>query len=119
MASVQHLPSELTFTIGKRAKAGAAPLIGAVDSEEICPAQETPGPGPGRMRRGMQMKQDIGSVAHRLAGDQRISDYDFWRALKNLDNEIYRMSGDHQPIPLEMIRWRAIIKQARSRRGFH
>ena len=67
----------------------------------------------------MQMKQDIGLVAHRLADDQRISDYDFWRALKNLDNEIYRMSGDHQPIPLEMIRWRAIIKQARSRRGFH
>lgn len=65
------------------------------------------------------MKQDIGAVAHRLADDQRISDYDFWRALKNLDNEIYRKAGEHQPIPIEMIRWRAIIKQARSRRGMH
>lgn len=63
------------------------------------------------------MKQDIGSVAHRLAEDHRISDYDFWRTLKNLDNEIFRISGDRQPIPIEMIRWRAIIKQARSRRG--
>ena len=63
------------------------------------------------------MRQDIGAVAHRLADDQRISDYHFWRALKNLDNEIYRFADDHQPIPMEMIRWRAIIKQARSRRG--
>ena len=69
------------------------------------------------MRRGKQMKQDIGAVAHRLAEDHRLSDYDFWRALKNLDNEIYRKSGEHQPIPIEMIRWRAIIRQARSRRG--
>ena len=70
-----------------------------------------------QMRRGKQMKQDIGAVAHRLAEDHRLSDYDFWRALKNLDSEIYRKAGDHQPIPIEMIRWRAIIKQARSRRG--
>ncbi|MEW9804939.1 hypothetical protein ABUE31_02925 [Mesorhizobium sp. ZMM04-5] len=63
------------------------------------------------------MKQDIGTVAHRLAEDYRLTDYDFWRALKNLDNEIYRISDDRQPIPLEMIRWRAIIKQARHRRG--
>ena len=60
------------------------------------------------------MKQDIGAAAHRLAGDHRLSDYDFWRALKNLDNEIYRKAGEHQPIPIDMIRWRAIIKQARS-----
>lgn len=64
------------------------------------------------------MKQDIGAVAHQLAEDQRISDYDFWRALKNLENEIYRISGDRQPIPMEMIRWRAIIRQARHRRGY-
>ena len=63
------------------------------------------------------MKQDIRAVAHRLAEDTRISDYDFWRSLKNLDNEIFRIATDHEPIPIEMIRWRAIIKQARSRRG--
>jgi len=64
------------------------------------------------------MKQDIGAVAHQLADDQRITDYDFWRALKNLENEIYRISGARQPIPMEMIRWRAIIRQARNRRGY-
>ena len=39
------------------------------------------------------MKQDIGAEAHRLAEDPRISDYDFWRTLKNLDNEIFRIAG--------------------------
>lgn len=63
------------------------------------------------------MKQDIGAVAHKLAEDGRITDYDFWRALKNLDSEIYRISDDHQPIPIEMLRWRVILKQARHRRG--
>lgn len=63
------------------------------------------------------MKQDIGMAAHRLAEDARISDYDFWRTLKNIDNEIYRIADDRQPIPIEMIRWRVIIRQARSRRG--
>ena len=63
------------------------------------------------------MKQDIGTAATRLAENPRISDYDFWRTLKNLDNEIYRISSVKQPIPIEMIRWRAIIRQARSRRG--
>lgn len=64
------------------------------------------------------IKQDIGAVAHRLAEDGRISDYDFWRALKNLDNEIHRISSEKQPIPIDMLRWRAIIKQARTRRGY-
>lgn len=64
------------------------------------------------------MKQDIGATAHRLAEDHRLTDYDFWRALRNLDNEIYRFSTERQPIPIEMIRWRAILKQARSRRGY-
>jgi len=64
------------------------------------------------------IKQDIGAVAHRLAEDGRITDYDFWRALKNLDNEIHRISSEKQPIPIDMLRWRAIIKQARTRRGY-
>lgn len=65
------------------------------------------------------MKQDIGAVAYRLAEDHRITDYDFWRALKSLDDEISRMAGSHEPIPMDLVRWRAILKQARMRRGVH
>ena len=63
------------------------------------------------------MIQDIGTAANKLAENPRISDYDFWRTLKNLENEIFRKSTDRQPIPIEMLRWRAISRQARSRRG--
>ena len=64
------------------------------------------------------MKTDIKATADRLAADSRISDYDFWRSLKNLNNEIFQIANSREPIPFDMIRWRAILKQARSKRGF-
>ena len=63
------------------------------------------------------MKIDIKVEADRLAADPRISDYDFWRSLKNLNNEIFHIANSNEPIPMDMIRWRAILKQARSKRG--
>ncbi len=55
--------------------------------------------------------------AERLAADPRLSDYDFWRSLKNLDNRIFEITAANAPIPFDMVRWRAILKQARMRRG--
>lgn len=55
--------------------------------------------------------------AERLAADPRVSDYDFWRSLRNVDNRIFEISARGDPIPFDMVRWRAILKQARSRRG--
>jgi hypothetical protein len=63
------------------------------------------------------MKTDIKVEADRLAADPRISDYDFWRSLKNLNYEIFSIANNNEPIPFAMIRWRAILKQARSKRG--
>jgi hypothetical protein len=65
------------------------------------------------------MKSDIKQEAERLACDPQISDYDFWRSLKNLNNEIYKIANNNEPIPFDMIRWRAILKEARSKRGFN
>ncbi|KQZ81394.1 hypothetical protein ASD64_10420 [Mesorhizobium sp. Root157] len=56
--------------------------------------------------------------AERLAADPRLSDYDFWRSLKNLENRIFEIVANRDPIPFDMVRWRAILKQARSRRNF-
>ena len=55
--------------------------------------------------------------AERLASDPRLSDYDFWRSLKNLENRIFEISANRDPIPFDMVRWRAILKQARSKRS--
>jgi hypothetical protein len=63
------------------------------------------------------MKIDIKAEADRLAADPRITDYDFWRSLKNLNNEIFHIANNNEPIPFAMVRWRAILKQARSKRG--
>ncbi|PZN54228.1 MAG: hypothetical protein DIU65_07735 [Proteobacteria bacterium] len=63
------------------------------------------------------MKTDIEAVSERLAADSRISDYDFWRSLKNIDNRIFEIANNNEPIPMDMIRWRAILKQARSKRN--
>ncbi|ESZ20340.1 MULTISPECIES: hypothetical protein [unclassified Mesorhizobium] len=63
------------------------------------------------------MKTDIKVEADRLAADPRISDYDFWRSLKNLNYEIFTIANNNEPIPFAMIRWRAILKQARIKRG--
>ncbi|MER8659560.1 hypothetical protein NKH34_00275 [Mesorhizobium sp. M1148] len=63
------------------------------------------------------MKTDIKVEVDRLAADARITDYDFWRSLKNVNNEIFHIANNNEPIPFDMIRWRAILKQARMKRG--
>ena len=63
------------------------------------------------------MKTDIKVEEERLAADPRIPDYDFWRSLKNVNNEIFHIANNNEPIPFDMIRWRAILKQARMKRG--
>lgn len=63
------------------------------------------------------MTTDIKIEAARLAADPNISDYEFWRSLKNLNNEIFHIANNNEPIPFAMVRWRAILKQARMRRG--
>ncbi|MGN6145430.1 MAG: hypothetical protein ACTHNH_03000 [Mesorhizobium sp.] len=65
----------------------------------------------------MTTRIDIEATSDRLAADERISDYEFWRSLKNLNNEIFEIANSNEPIPFEMVRWRAILKQARSKRG--
>ncbi|MBA3446460.1 MAG: hypothetical protein H0T56_02420 [Pseudaminobacter sp.] len=62
------------------------------------------------------MKIDIDKAAERLADNPRLSDYDFWRTLKNIDNEMFHIANNNDPIPLDMIRWRVILKQARLKR---
>ena len=67
--------------------------------------------------RGTGMKTDIKVEVDRLAADPRVTDYDFWRSLKNVNNEIFQIANNNEPIPFDMIRWRAILKQARMKRG--
>jgi hypothetical protein len=62
------------------------------------------------------MKIDIHAAVEKLASDPGMTDYDFWRTLKNLEYEIFRRVTSNQPIPIDMLRWRRILKRARSKR---
>lgn len=62
------------------------------------------------------MKIDVAQLSSRLASDHSISDYDFWRALKTINNELYRIERLRLPIPMQMIHAREIIKTARRKR---
>lgn len=55
-------------------------------------------------------------MADRLARDPRITDYDFWRAMKNLDNEIFEIANMNDPIPIKILRMREIVRRAREAR---
>ena len=63
-----------------------------------------------------KMKIDITEMSEKLARDPSISDYDFWRTLKNLNNEIFDIANNNDPIPMELIRWRAVLAKASSKR---
>ena len=65
------------------------------------------------------MKFDIHAAAEKLASDPGLTDYDFWRTLKNLEYEIFQRVSSSQPIPIDMLRWRRILRRARSRRTGH
>lgn len=59
---------------------------------------------------------DVSRLSSVLAGDESISDYEFWRALKTLNNELYRIERLRLPIPINVIYARQIIRAARVKR---
>ncbi|WP_442583114.1 hypothetical protein ACSBOB_14635 [Mesorhizobium sp. ASY16-5R] len=62
------------------------------------------------------MKLDIATMSARLASDAKLTDYDFWRAIKMIDDELYQIERRGRPIPMQMIYARHVLKTARSKR---
>lgn len=65
----------------------------------------------------MVARLDIKTASERLARNGSISDYDFWRLLKDVENEIFRLTVEREPLPIDLLRWRAVLRQARRKRG--
>ncbi|MVA97173.1 hypothetical protein GN330_07920 [Nitratireductor sp. CAU 1489] len=59
------------------------------------------------------MTTNVQALARALARDRGFSDYDFWRAKNNLENAIHAIAGRNEPIPIDYLRWRAVVRQAR------
>lgn len=63
------------------------------------------------------MKVDVNALADDLARDGSIGDYDIWRALKTIEDELYRADRRGRPIPMDLIFARAILRKARLKRS--
>ncbi|PSJ64917.1 hypothetical protein [Kumtagia ephedrae] len=62
------------------------------------------------------MKLDIAAMSARLASDTKLTDYDFWRAIKMIDDELYQIERRGNPIPMQMLYARHVLRIARSTR---
>ena len=62
------------------------------------------------------MNIDLDKLSKRLAADATISDYEFWRASKTINQALYMMERYDLPIPIDMLRARNIISKTRNRR---
>lgn len=52
-----------------------------------------------------------------LARDASISDYDFWRALRKIEDELYNCGRLGKPVPIELVYARRIINSAWTQRN--
>ncbi|MDN5927947.1 MAG: hypothetical protein L0I29_12810 [Hyphomicrobiales bacterium] len=62
------------------------------------------------------MNIDLDKLSKRLAANATISDYDFWRASRMINQALYTMDRYNLPIPIDVLRARNIIRQARNKR---
>lgn len=60
---------------------------------------------------------DVARLSSLVAQDESCSDYDLWRALKTLDNQLYRIERSGLPVPIRVIYARRILEAARAKRA--
>ena len=63
------------------------------------------------------MAIDDDGMSRAVARCRSLDPYSLWRALKDLENEIYSIKRANEPIPIEMIRMRAVLLRARGKKA--
>jgi hypothetical protein len=53
--------------------------------------------------------RDIDIAAEALANDPSLTDYQCWRMLKNVNYDLYSISAANNPIPIRLVRLRAVL----------
>jgi len=60
------------------------------------------------------MPSDIETISREIAKSGSLDGYSLWRALKDINNQIFVLEGDKSPVPIELVRLRRIIIKARA-----
>ncbi|MDZ5698186.1 hypothetical protein [Chelativorans sp. M5D2P16] len=63
------------------------------------------------------MKVDVKRMSERIAHDRSVSDYEVWRALKAVNDELHEIESQCDPIPIDLVFARAILRRAQQTRG--
>lgn len=64
------------------------------------------------------LNEEAKALSDGLARSHEITDYDFWRAQKSIEDELYWLERNRRPIPIDLIYVRAIVRTARQKRLF-
>ena len=62
------------------------------------------------------MSKYIFELAHFIAYESNVKDYSLWRMNKDIEYKIYNSLRSNDPILLDIVRMRAVIRQARELR---
>ena len=62
------------------------------------------------------MPTDIEKISRRIAGSASFDGYSLWRMQKDINNQIFALDRTRVPVPIELMRLRAIIAKARELR---
>jgi hypothetical protein len=62
------------------------------------------------------MPIDIDMLSDQLARDPSFSDYDFWKALQQIDNDLFALQRGGRPLPFKLLQQRRILRDARRKR---
>lgn len=62
------------------------------------------------------MPNEIDELSRAIANGKIIDDYSLWRINKDIEDKIYSISRANDPLPIEIVRLRAILRRARALR---
>ena len=58
------------------------------------------------------MPEELRKLAEEVANGSDVDGYTLWRALKDIDNELYILERNGHPVPIELARTRAVLARA-------
>ena len=63
------------------------------------------------------MIKSVKSLSSLLADNRSLTDYDFWRALQTLNDDLHRIERERRPVPISLLYTRRALADALAKRA--